>query len=244
MILLFTDYGSLDPYAGLMKAVILDNAPKAEIIDILHNAPAFNVNASAHLLASMASRFPLGSVCVGVVDPGVGSNRSSVVMLADERWYVGPDNGLLSLVAKRSVKCELWRIKWRPEICSVSFEGRDVFAPIAAWIDQGTFPHSKLSELARLDIYLDDKELLAVIYIDHFGNVITGLPAKGLSKSTRFIYGTRSIEYGRVFSNVVPNSLFWYENSLGMVEFSMNGSSAAHLLDARIGDHFETSSPL
>ena len=99
MIFLFTDYGAADLYVGQMRAALFLHAPGADIVDLLHTAPDFDVRASAHLLAALAPSFQLGSVCLAVVDPGVGSSRDAVVMLADERWYVGPDNGLLSVVA-------------------------------------------------------------------------------------------------------------------------------------------------
>lgn len=243
MILLFTDYGISDPYCGLMKSVIRDISPDAAIIDLLHHAPDFNILASAHLLAAMSSRISIGSVCVAVVDPGVGSERNAVVMLADEKWFIGPDNGLLSVVAERANKVELWRIDWRPENLSNSFHGRDLFAPIAAWIENGAFPHSKLSDLARLHVSLNSHDLAEVIYIDHYGNILTGVRAIKVTRDTRFIFGSRLITYARVFSDAIPGKPFWYGNSLGLVEFALSGDSAAQFMGASVGDQFEIHLP-
>src|SRR3989304_9493243 len=131
-IVLFTDFGSVDIYVGQVKAVVQRLAPGVAVIGLLHDAPAFNVRASAQLLASMVGGFTEDSVFLSVVDPGVGSTRDAVVVQADERRYVGPDNGLLSVVAARAVKVDCWRILWQPKQLSASFHGRAPFSPVAA----------------------------------------------------------------------------------------------------------------
>lgn len=238
MILLFTDYSVSDPYCGLMKAAIWASVPDAAIVDILHHAPDFNILASAHLLAAMSAGFPLGSVCLAVIDPGVGSERAAVVMRADEKWYLGPDNGLLSVVAGRAKQVELWQIDWRPASLSLSFHGRDVFAPIAALIEKGAFPHARLSDMARLQFGLDCGDLYEVIYIDHYGNLMTGVRAAQIPRGTRFSLASCLIDFAPVFSQAVADRPFWYENSLGLVEFALNGASAAQFLGARVGAQF------
>ncbi|MCS6787008.1 MAG: SAM-dependent chlorinase/fluorinase, partial [Thiobacillaceae bacterium] len=114
MLVLFTDYGVTDPYVGQVKAVLTQHAPGVAIIDLLHEAPAYNAHAGAHLLAALATAFPAGSVFLAVVDPGVGTPRETLVAEADGRWFVGPDNGLLSIVAARADERRFWRITWRP----------------------------------------------------------------------------------------------------------------------------------
>ncbi len=243
MIFLFTDYGLSDPYCGLLRAAIWSHAPGAEIVDLLHCAPDFNAKASAHLLASMSSGFPSGSVCIAVIDPGVGSARDAVVMRADGKWYVGPDNGLLSVVAGRSGIVELWRINWRPQNLSVSFHGRDLFAPVGAALERGTFPSDKVSEISGLQVALNCGDLFEVIFVDHYGNAMTGVRAEPVPHGTVFMMGSRLIGHARVFSEVKPGHLFWYENSLGLVEFALNGTSAAQLLGLRVGDQFKMRLP-
>src|SRR5215510_10038563 len=102
MIFLFTDFGSADIYVGQVKAVLAERAPRVPVIDLLHDAPPFNIRAGAHLLAALSTRIPRGSVTMAVVDPGVGGRREAVAVLADGRWFVGPDNGLLSVLAARA----------------------------------------------------------------------------------------------------------------------------------------------
>ena len=110
MIFLFTDFGAGGHYVGQMKAVLLEHAPKVPVIDLLHDAPAFNVKAGAHLLAAFAARLPKRSVTLAVVDPGVGGPREPIAALADGRWFVGPDNGLISVASARAKKCEVCSI--------------------------------------------------------------------------------------------------------------------------------------
>lgn len=236
MILLFTDYGSADPYVGQVKAAIYSIAPDVGVVDLLHAVPNFEIRAGAHLLAALAQQFQIGSVCMAVVDPGVGSARDAVVMLADERWYVGPDNGLLSVVAGRAGKVELWNIIWRPEHISHSFHGRDLFAPIAAWVETGAFPHGKLVDSVSLQAQLDAADLLEIIYIDHYGNAMTGVRGGALPRSQSIAAGTEILAYAPVFSDVPRGRGFWYENSLGLVEIAVNCGSAARELGLRIGD--------
>src|SRR5512140_3370099 len=96
-IFLFTDFGAADIYVGQVKAVLQQRASTVPVIDLLHDAPAFNVQASAHLLAALSLQLPPGSVALAVVDPGVGGVRDAVALLADGNWFIGPDNGLLSV---------------------------------------------------------------------------------------------------------------------------------------------------
>lgn len=239
MIALFTDYGSSDPYCGLLKAAILETSQDAQLVDLLHHAPDFNLCASAHLLAGLLQTLPPGVVCLAVVDPGVGSSRDAVVMQADNKWFVGPDNGLLSVVAARASSVELWRIDWRPEKLSVSFHGRDLFAPVAAWIDQGVFPHDKLSAISCLNTYFTEEDLLEIIYIDHYGNAMTGIRSEAVTVKTVFKFRSKLLEYARVFSEAQPGTPFWYVNSLGLIEFAMNCASVAVYTGAKIGDQVE-----
>lgn len=236
MILLFTDYGAVDLYSGQLRAAIWSHEPGLEIVDLLHTAPNFDIKASAHLLAALVPQFQIACVCLAIVDPGVGSQRDAVVMLADEKWYVGPDNGLLSVVASRASKVELWRITWRPENLSRSFHGRDLFAPIAALIEKGTFPHGKLADTVRLQVELDAGDLAEIIYIDHYGNAMTGLRAGAMGFGDKLHLGSVSLPYAPVFSEGPSAQPFWYENSIGLIEIALNRGNASALLNIKVGD--------
>ncbi len=199
MIVLFTDFGLNDPYVGQMHAVFAREAPGVPVIDLFHSVPAFNIRAGAYLLPAYARDFPPGTVFVCVVDPGVGGVRRPVMLQADQRWYVGPDNGLFEMVRRRATEHECRVIRWRPSRLSASFHGRDLFAPVAARLARGEIPDSEPvshfperrsteSLLARREIPDSapadiswPEDLAEIIHIDHYGNGITGMRAVSLS---------------------------------------------------------------
>lgn len=236
MILLFTDFGGDDLYVGQVKAVLALHAPQAPVVDLLHAAPAFDVSSSAHLLAALCERFAPGDVCLAVVDPGVGGVRDAVVLMADGRWFVAPDNGLLAVVAARAKQTQVWRVTWRPPTLSHSFHGRDLFAPLAAWIAAGHFPADKLAPAARLNERVDGHDLPCVIYIDHYGNGFTGLRAAGVDHASALLVAGRSVSYARTFSAAARGEAFWYENSVGLVEIAVAQGNAAQVLGLSVGD--------
>lgn len=234
-VILFTDFGA-DLYAGQVKAVLFAHAPGVPVIDLVHDAPAFDVAASAHLLAACVSRFTRGSVFLAVVDPGVGTTRGAIVMECDGRFLVGPDNGLLSVCSARSCSAHCWSIVWRPERMSNSFHGRDLFAPIAAAIAAGTWPGGRLAATAGPEIAFGSEDARAVIYIDRYGNACTGVRAGQLAQQAVVVAAGRRIAYAPVFGAAGAGEIFWYENSLGLIEIAANGDSAASLLGLRIGE--------
>jgi S-adenosylmethionine hydrolase len=125
MIVLFTDFGAAGPYVGQVKAVLAREAASQPVIDLLHEAPAMNPRAAAYLLAALAPSIKDDAVFVAVVDPGVGTARRALALRADGRWFVGPDNGLLDVVALRAQAVEWWNLPWAPQEVSATFHGRD-----------------------------------------------------------------------------------------------------------------------
>src|SRR6185437_9149342 len=121
MIVLFTDFGLAGPYTGQMKAVLQRDAPGVPVIDLFADAPSCNPRAASYLLAAHAAWFPRRTVLLAVVDPGVGGPRAPLAILADGRWYVGPDNGLFEIVLRRAAMAQVWEIAWRPASLSPSF---------------------------------------------------------------------------------------------------------------------------
>jgi len=171
MIVLFTDFGLQGPYTGQMKAVLHQMASGVPIIDLFGNPKA-----SAYLLAAYAHWFAAGTTFLCVVDPGVGGTRPPLMLEADGRWYVGPGNGLFELVERRATTASSFDIDWRPQHLSASFHGRDLFAPVAAMLARGEPPPVQpLKHADRRSDWPDD--LAEVVYIDHFGNAMTGLRA-------------------------------------------------------------------
>jgi S-adenosylmethionine hydrolase len=234
VIVLFTDFGSRDPYVGQLKARLAELAPALQVIDLLHEVPEFNAHAGAHLLAAFASGFPPGSVFLTVVDPGVGTQREAVVMLAGGCWFVGPDNGLLSVIHARQPDARLWRVTWRPDGLSATFHGRDLFAPIAAEIAYGELPADKLAPLDKLQVEFDAGDLARVIYIDHFGNAWTGV--RGVLKDARVSAAGETFRHSESFGFVDKGSGFWFINSVGLLELAVNRGSAATAFGLKVGD--------
>lgn len=234
-IFLYTDFGAADLYVGQVKSVLVQQAPGIAIIDLLHEAPAFNVRAGGHLLAALATRIPSGSVTIAVVDPGVGGTRDAVVVDIDGRWFIGPDNGLLSVLAARAKAYRVWRVTWTPPDLAPSFHGRDLFAPVAAALARGESPDDRAVRVDRLQIDFGAADCGEIIYIDHYGNALTGVRAETLSPDMCIVAGGATLAYARVFSAVADGAAFWYANSLGLVEIAANGDSAADKLGLAVG---------
>ncbi|MCW8841073.1 MAG: SAM-dependent chlorinase/fluorinase [Gammaproteobacteria bacterium] len=234
MIVLFTDFGFNGPYIGQMKAVIWQQAPQLPIIDLFADAPLYNPKASAWLLASYAEAFPAGTVFLAVVDPGVGSAaRRPAFFRADGRWYVGPDNGLFNVLASRAEKFEAWHVGWQPERLSASFHGRDLFAPLAAQLALGVMPEAGLLE--RFDCETWPGELFEIIYVDHFGNLITGVRAASLDSRVSLRIGDGEVPRARTFSDVAPGAPLCYENANGLLEIALNQGRACDYFSAGVG---------
>jgi S-adenosylmethionine hydrolase len=234
-IFLYTDFGSADIYVGQIKGVLHGGAPDSPVIDLLNDAQCFEVTASAHLLAALAPQLPLGAVVMAVVDPGVGGTRDAIVLEADGRWYVAPDNGLVSVVAARAEQKRCFSMDWMPKPRSVSFHGRDLFAPAAALLARGGVDWSSVSTKREPDVRIPADDLMQIIYIDHYGNAITGIRAHGVAPRSLVTIGDSVLERARVFSDVPRGTAFWYENSIGLVEIAANELSAALLLNISVG---------
>jgi S-adenosylmethionine hydrolase len=235
MIVLFTDFGLEGPYVGQMKAVLYREAPGVPVVDLFADVPAFDAQGAAYLLAAYAVEFPAGTIFLCVVDPGVGSARRAAVVKGDGRWYVGPDNGLLSIAAKRASEAAWWDVEWRPPRLSASFHGRDLFAPVAARIARGDpVPGQPVSPEDRLAPDWPD-DLPRIVYIDHYGNAMTGLRAIALPAGTRLEVRGHSVARARTFSDVPPGEAFWYENANGLVEIAVNQGRADQALGLEVG---------
>jgi S-adenosylmethionine hydrolase len=238
MLVLFTDFGLQGPYLGEVEAVLHQQAPGIPVINLFADLPPFDIQAAAYLLPAYIKGFPPGTVFECVVDPGVGSDRPGVVVRADGRWYVGPNEGLFAPLSRRAHDIACWVLPPPGEEVSPSFHGRDVFAPVAARIARdGCFAgeESMVSELDRPDW---PDELHRVVYIDHFGNAITGLRCAAIGHDTVFSVNGYALRNARTFSDVEKGQAFWYENSNGLVEFSVNLGRADEVLGLQVGTPF------
>ena len=235
MIALFTDYGLHGPYLGQVQAVLHRLLPGEKIVNLLADAPRNNPRASAYLLTafSRACAAQPGTIFFSVVDPGVGSFQDApVVIKADGQWYVGPDNGLFDIVCRRSSDVQCWRIDWRPETLSASFHGRDLYAPAASMIRNNETPGETITWQDRHS-WPDD--LSEIVYIDHFGNCMSGVRTGMLDDTKVIQVNGKTITYADTFSSAPQGSAFWYRNSQGLIEIAVNEGSAAKILNVGIG---------
>lgn len=235
-IVLFTDFGLEGPYVGQVKAVLAAQAPNSVVIDLFADAPAHDPEAAAYLLAAYSAEFAKGTVFLCVVDPGVGDRaRPPTVVRADGHWFVGPDNGLFNVIGARADSVDWWEITWRPEKLSNSFHGRDLFAPVAAGLATGGQPPGEARDPGErlADDWPDD--LGKVIYIDHFGNAITGIRASSLGEKDRLVASGHALMRARTFSEVPENEGLWYENANGLAEIAVNCGRADHEFDLVVG---------
>lgn len=229
-LVLFCDFGL--PYTGQMQAKLAAGAPDHPIVDLFHDVPAHDIQAGAVLLAAHAADFPEGSVFVCVVDPGVGTDqRKPGAVLAGGRWFVGPLNGLFEHVIRRwPTDAQAYEITWRPDHLSNSFHGRDLFAPTAAAIAIGNL--DRLTELPIESIrhadFPDDVE--AAVYIDVFGNVMSGIRAGSVGPDETLSVAGRTLNRGRTFADAEQGALFCYENAVGLMEIAANRAHAGKIL--------------
>jgi len=234
LVYLFTDFGATGLYVGQMIDALWAEAPGARVIDLFNDAPPFSPRPSAYLLGALSARLQPGSILVGVVDPGVGTERRPILVEWEGRYLIGPDNGLFApLLGRPGVK--VGQILWRGEQLSASFHGRDLFAPVAARLLSGK--EVPLAPLSLSDLHGWDwpADLSEVIYIDHYGNAMTGIAAKGVGEERRLRVGEWSLPSAKVFGAVPRGAAFWYRNALDLVEIAVNQGRADETLGLHVG---------
>jgi S-adenosylmethionine hydrolase len=254
LISLLTDFGLVDSYVSEMKAIILSICPSAKILDISHLVEKFNIRMGAFLLASAAPAFPAGATHVGVVDPGVGSERRPIVVRTKRSLFVGPDNGLLIPAARAESILHVYEISNRSMMMdevSVTFHGRDVFAAVAAHLACGTPEEECGDEImdylrpSLTEPEFDGKTAVCeVLHVDGFGNVLTNLPRQLLSElnvktggKIKVSIGKRRLSIGQVhtYSDLKENEFGLLIGSHGFLEIACKETSAARRLGAKVG---------
>jgi len=264
IIALMTDYGYRDPYVGVLKGVIKSINPEVEVIDLTHGIERQNILEAAIILAVSAKYFPQGTVFVVVVDPGVGSARRALVIETTHYILVGPDNGCLTLLAEQDGVKRVFDIsntKYKLPVVSQTFHGRDIFAPVAAWISRGVPLEDIGVEISYESVIkivvekpivdLEDKCIIGrVLYIDIFGNIMTNITEKELSlmgvqlgsKLNVLVNSKRAVcTYEISFSRVPIGEYACYLNSWGYLEVAVNMGSAVEKLGISRGDVIEFS---
>jgi S-adenosylmethionine hydrolase len=249
IITLLTDFGHQDWFVGTVKGVILGICPPARIIDLTHEVPPGDIRAAAFALASGCGYFPRGTAHVAVVDPGVGSSRPALVVRTTKYFFVGPDNGVLSVALKREKIVSIHRLENRRYFLheiSHTFHGRDVFAPVAAHLSNGVPPHRfgpACDGYEKLD-WREPREMRngwrgEVVYVDRFGNVITNL-SNGLLIEADAEWGLklksgRSCPVRPYYQAVPAGSAIAVPGSSGLIELAINGGNASRKLGLKIG---------
>ncbi len=268
IITLTTDFGTTDAYVAAMKGVILTINPRATIVDVCHSIRPHNVFEAAFIISTISSYFPEGTIHIVVVDPGVGSKRKAIIMKTQSALFLAPDNGVLSYVVAETSSTPVGEssdISQRPKLqkvgpgidvvaitnpgywrqpVSTTFHGRDIFAPVAAYLSLGILPSKfgrKLTRIHAFPIPRPRREVSGnitglIIHVDHFGNLITNIKETDLpSRQVSISLGASRIE-GISSFYAQRRGLIALIGSSGYLEISLVGGSAAAILNAKVGD--------
>jgi S-adenosylmethionine hydrolase len=247
IITLTTDYGTNDHLVATLKGVILKINPEVNIIDITHNVTPYDLLDGALAIGSAYSYFPARTIHVVVVDPGVGTDRRPLLVTGETQYFVAPDNGVLSLVYEREQSLLVRHANvehYYLEPVSKTFHGRDVFAPIAAWLAKGAQSNSMGDEITDYKKFAMPKPKAGagstkgvVLRVDGFGNLITNfrtedLPAVAIESGTvNFQIGTHSItRLVDTFAAGKAGEVFAYIGSSGFIEVGTNRGNASKSL--------------
>ena len=259
IVAMLTDFGTRDHYAGSLKGVILSLCPEAVLVDISHDVPPHDILAGALELADCYKFYPAGTIFLVVVDPGVGSSRRGIAAEAGDYRFVAPDNGVLSAVfaecAPKRVVSLTERRYARPTI-SKTFEGRDRFAPAAAWLARGAEVKalgSAVRDVVRLDIpqpaQEGDRVEGRVVRVDRFGNLVTNIPRAMIDRLALrgpilITAGSASMEnVVETYAGVARGSVCALYGSSDHLEIAENGGSAAARLGLDVGAAVQVARP-
>ncbi len=254
IITLTTDFGLNDHFVGTIKGVILDIAPEAEIVDICHSVQAFDVLDGALTIAQAYAYFPTGTVHLVVVDPGVGTARRPILATTDRHHFVAPDNGVLSLVYGREQRVHVRQVTaehYYLQPVSNTFHGRDIFAPVTAYLAKGVDPAKfgeEVDDFVRFNAPkpkpADGNTLRGVVLkVDRFGNLVTNITPQDAPllfqpqrPAFKILVGKREITEIRMnYAQGTPGEVFGILGSMGYLEIAANRGSAAQAIGAGKG---------
>jgi S-adenosylmethionine hydrolase len=255
IITLTTDFGSNDHFVGTMKGVILDILPEAQIVDICHSVQAFDVLDGALTISQAYSYFPTRTIHVVIVDPGVGTARRPILASCDKYHFVAPDNGVLSLVYAREERTHVRHVTsehYFLQPVSNTFHGRDIFAPVAAWlakeVDSQKFGE-EVEDYVRFSApkprAVDENRLRGVVLkVDRFGNLITNITPQDApmlfgaeAGGFKIVVGSREItEIRNTYAEGAPGEVIGILGSMGFLEIAANRGAAAQLTGAGKGN--------
>ena len=252
IITLMTDFGTSDHYGGVMKGVILNINPQMQIIDITHTIPPQDIQAAAFLIDSAYRYFPIGSIHVIVVDPGVGSERRALVCQTETAYFVCPDNGILTHILRNEEHIRTVAVEnsayFLPQV-SNTFHGRDIFAPVAAHLSRGVpigVLGSPVAQPVQLPIpkpQVMDKAIIGhIVWIDSFGNLVTDISheiVKLLERRNGLVIcaGSARIDHiNRSYAESAVGEALAIVGSFNRLEISINQGNAAQILGLKRGD--------
>ena len=239
-----TDFGTRDHYVGAMKGVVAGVAPEVRVFDITHEVPRFDIAEGAFAIAQAYSYYPVGTVHVVVVDPGVGSARRPLAAAIDGHFFVAPDNGVLSQVLDGADAAEIRTIEKRHGLCQMSqtFHGRDLFAPTGAKL-AGGMPFEEIGERVEDPLRLPPVAVSGgvgqVLHIDAFGNIVTSFGIHDLSDGAALVVAGKLVRSrSEAYASAPVGALFMIAGSSGYIEVSLSCGSAAAAIGAgvRAGD--------
>lgn len=257
LITLTTDFGLKDPFAGIMKGVIYSINPHVKVVDISHNVQRHNIFEASQTLFMSYKYFPPGTIHVAVVDPGVGSSRRPLLLSAGDHFFIGPDNGVFSLIINDPAAGPFKMIHITASdyflpVKGPTFHGRDIFAPVAAWLSKGTDPGEFGHEIddcmkisAPAVTFTDSNSLTGeIVSIDSFGNAISNISKEdvcrlGQAESkgvVRVTYQNMQLSLSEYYAESRGAVLSAIINSFGYLELFVNKDDAAEKFNIRIGD--------
>jgi len=237
IITLLTDLGYDDPFVGEMKGVIYKINPEVQIVDITHNIPMGDIEKAAFFLSQYYRYFTEGTIHIVVVDPGVGGERAPVVFSEKGHYFIGPDNGVFSLIFNERTDIHIIENLIEGEVSS-TFHGRDIFAPAGAWISKGkepkmfgkVLPHPVKISFPK-PILQENYIIGEVIYIDHFGNITTNIPGTLIKGDIELVIEGKTIKgHYPSYDSVPMGEPLLIINSFGYLEIAVNAGNASKTL--------------
>lgn len=246
LITLTTDFGTTDGYVGAVKGVILSICPRVRLIDLTNEIPSFDIVVGAFHLGCSFSFFPRGTIHLAVVDPGVGSARRPLLVVTKDHFFVGPDNGLFTLVAEREpVRAiyELTEKRYFRSHVSSTFHGRDLFGPVTAHLARGIAParlglqRNSMKRLSEFGLRSSRKGWEGrILFFDKFGNAFTSIHRDQiLGRPSSVIWRKRKINLYRTYSDIPPGQPGALFGSSGFLEIALREDSFQSRFNASRG---------